>query len=73
MQIPGVDWVVAAVLIAKIGIDMSVFLSVYHTVSLIPSFFRRPRKLCERPILHDDLALSIRGRIRGSGMLGISS
>jgi transposase len=27
MQIPGVDWVVAAVLIAEIGIDMSVFLS----------------------------------------------
>jgi transposase len=30
MQIPGVDWLVAAVLIAEIGIDMSVFLSVYH-------------------------------------------
>jgi transposase len=30
MQIPGVDWVVAAVLIAEIGIDMSVFLSVHH-------------------------------------------
>jgi transposase len=30
MQIPGVDWVVAAVLIAEIGLDMSVFLSVYH-------------------------------------------
>ncbi len=30
MQIPGVDWVVAAVLIAEIGVDMSVFLSVYH-------------------------------------------
>src|SRR5271155_4257974 len=29
-QIPGVDWVVAAVLIAEIGVDMSVFLSVYH-------------------------------------------
>ncbi|MFL5285553.1 MAG: IS110 family transposase [Rhodopila sp.] len=30
MQIPGVDWVVAAVLIAEIGIDMSVFVSVHH-------------------------------------------
>ena len=30
MQIPGVDWVVAAVLIAEIGVDMSAFLSVYH-------------------------------------------
>src|SRR4029077_5810071 len=29
-QIPGVDWLVAAVLIAEIGIDMSVFISVYH-------------------------------------------
>ena len=29
-QIPGVDWLVAAVLIAEIGVDMSVFLSVYH-------------------------------------------
>ena len=27
MQIPGVDWVVAAVLIAEIGVDMSVFLT----------------------------------------------
>jgi transposase len=30
MQIPGVDWVVAAALIAEIGVDMSVFLSVHH-------------------------------------------
>ena len=30
MQIAGVDWVVAAVLIAEIGVDMSVFVSVYH-------------------------------------------
>jgi transposase len=30
MQIPGVDWLVAAVLIAEIGIDMSQFLSVFH-------------------------------------------
>ena len=30
MQIPGVDWMVAAVLIAEIGVDMSVFVSVYH-------------------------------------------
>jgi transposase len=30
MQIPGVDWVVAAVLIAEIGVDMSVFLGVHH-------------------------------------------
>jgi transposase len=33
MQIPGVDRLVAAVLIAEIGIDMSVFLSVYHLAS----------------------------------------
>jgi len=30
VQIPGVDWVVAAVLISEIGVDMSVFLSVHH-------------------------------------------
>jgi transposase len=30
MQIPGVDWLVAAVLIAEIGVDMSVFLSAHH-------------------------------------------
>lgn len=30
VQIPGVDWVVAAVLIAEIGVDMSVFVSVHH-------------------------------------------
>lgn len=30
MQIPGVDWLVAAVIIAEIGVDMSVFLSVHH-------------------------------------------
>lgn len=30
MQIPGVDWLVAAVLIAEIGVDMSVFVSSYH-------------------------------------------
>ncbi len=30
MQIPGVDWLVASVIIAEIGVDMSVFLSVYH-------------------------------------------
>jgi hypothetical protein len=30
MQIPGVDWVVAAGLIAEIGVDMSVFVSHYH-------------------------------------------
>src|SRR5271156_4045717 len=30
MQIPGVDWLVAAVLITEIGVGMSVFLSVYH-------------------------------------------
>jgi transposase len=29
-QIPGVDWVVAAALMAEIGVDMSVFLSVHH-------------------------------------------
>jgi transposase len=33
MQIPGVDWVVAAVLIAEIGVDTSVFVSVYHLAS----------------------------------------
>lgn len=30
MQIPGVDCVVAAVLIAELGVDMSVFVSVHH-------------------------------------------
>jgi len=30
MQIPGVDWVVAAAVIAEIGTDMSVFVSVHH-------------------------------------------
>jgi transposase len=30
MTIPGVDWLVAAVIIAEIGTDMSVFLSVHH-------------------------------------------
>jgi transposase len=30
MQIPGVDWVVAATLIAEIGTDMSVLLSAHH-------------------------------------------
>src|ERR1700734_4320064 len=30
MQIPGVDGLVAAVLIAEIGVDMSVFVSAYH-------------------------------------------
>jgi hypothetical protein len=30
MQTPGVDWVVAAVLIAEIGVDMSVFLGAGH-------------------------------------------
>ena len=30
IQIPGVDWLVAAVIIAEIGVDMGVFLSVYH-------------------------------------------
>ena len=30
MQIPGVDWVVAATVIAEIGTDMSVFVSVHH-------------------------------------------
>jgi transposase len=33
MQIPGVDWLVAAVLIAEIGVEMSVFLSVHHLAS----------------------------------------
>ena len=30
MQIPGVDWVVAGVLIAEIGVDMGVFVSVHY-------------------------------------------
>src|SRR4051794_1538599 len=30
MTIPGVDWLVAAVIIAEIGTDMSLFLSVHH-------------------------------------------
>lgn len=30
MQIPGIDWLSAAVIIAEIGVDMSVFLSAYH-------------------------------------------
>jgi transposase len=30
IQIPGVDWLVAAGLIAEIGVDMSGFVSVYH-------------------------------------------
>jgi transposase len=30
MQIPGVDWVGAAVLVAEMGLDMKVFLSVHH-------------------------------------------
>jgi transposase len=30
MTIPGVDWLVAAVIIAEIGTDMSVFVSVHH-------------------------------------------
>jgi transposase len=30
LTIPGVDWLVAAVIIAEIGTDMSVFLSVHH-------------------------------------------
>jgi transposase len=32
-QIPGVDWVIAAVIIAEIGVDMSVFHSVAHLCS----------------------------------------
>ena len=38
MQIPGVDWVFAAALIAEIGVDMSVFLSVYHLAAWAPGF-----------------------------------
>jgi transposase len=30
MQIPGVDWLIAATIIAEIGVDMSVFLSAAH-------------------------------------------
>ena len=42
MQIPGVDWLVAAVLIAEIGVDMSVFLSVYERLGRRLS--RQPRE-----------------------------
>ena len=44
MQIPGVDWLVAAVLIAEIGVDMSVFLSVYHLARLGRRLSRQPRE-----------------------------
>jgi transposase len=30
MQIPGVDWVIAATIIAEIGVDMSLFVSAAH-------------------------------------------
>jgi transposase len=33
IEIPGVDWVVAAVIIAELGVDMSVFVSTYHLAS----------------------------------------
>ncbi len=33
MQIPGVDWVIAATIIAEIGVDMSLFISAAHLVS----------------------------------------
>jgi len=33
MQIPGVDWVIAAIIIAEIGIDMSVFVDAAHLSS----------------------------------------
>jgi hypothetical protein len=45
MQIPGVDWVVAAVLIAEIGVDMSVFVSVDHLAAwarVVPAITRAP-------------------------------
>ena len=45
MQIPGVDCVVAAVQIAEIGVDMSVFLSVYHLAAwagVCPAIMRAP-------------------------------
>ena len=42
MQIPGVDWLVAAVLIAEIGVDMSVFLSACHLGSLGRGMSRQP-------------------------------
>ncbi len=35
MQIPGVDWVIAATIIAEIGVDMSVFLSAAHLASWV--------------------------------------
>jgi transposase len=43
MQIPGVDWLVAAVLIAEIGVDRSVFLSVYHLAASAGAV-RQPRE-----------------------------
>lgn len=33
MQIPGVDWIIAATIIGEIGVDMSVFLSAAHLAS----------------------------------------
>jgi transposase len=33
MQIPGVDWVIAAIIIAEIGVDMSVFVDAEHLSS----------------------------------------
>ena len=33
MQIPGVDWVIAATIIAEIGVDMSVFINAAHLAS----------------------------------------
>lgn len=33
MQIPGVDWVIAAIIIAEIGVDMSMFVNAQHLAS----------------------------------------
>jgi transposase len=67
MRIPGVDWLVAAVLIAEIGTDMSVFLSCYHLAGRrLPGQPRERRKAKKRsrpqrqhPLAHDP------GRRRG--------
>src|SRR5690349_24872046 len=47
MTIPGVNWLVAAVVIAEIGTDMSVFLSVHCPADSCP--WCAPRKWRRRP------------------------
>ena len=62
MRIPGVDWLVAAVLIAEFGTDMSVFVSCYHLAAWA-AFARatrerrkakkRSRPQRQHPLAHD--------------------